>query len=444
MALFYPFTPALRDEYARLWDGALVLPKAKAAAGVAAKRILANRSRYEEVERATGVPWEFVAILHDREASGSFAGVLHNGEKILGTGRKTAKVPKGRGPFTTWLEAAVDALRIKGLDKLGEWSVERCLYECERFNGFGYRYRRLPSAYLWAGTSVYRGGKFVADGKFDPAAQDAQLGVAATMRALMVAAPSITFARDGAQPIKVASAGLPSFGPGTWNDAGLKAVQELLRSKGYASVGTPDGDWGRNTEAALEDFQQQNGLPVTARYDAETAAALPTAGPRPISSARQNTTSADMRAAGSPTVIGAFRAKVAATAVGGLGLAQGALSQIDTASGYLASLRTLFSDIPPWAWGLVVFAVAALIFACSRAAERAAVEAVRRGDDAGPVTLAAVRAASHVGNPPAAMAHEDWAGPADSIEMIAVDIPTGAATVPARPRRRAPVRKKAA
>lgn len=397
MALFYPFTPALRDEYARLWDGASVLPKAKAAASVAAKRILANRSRYEEVERATGVPWEFIAILHDREASGSFVGVLHNGEMILGTGRKTRLVPKGRGPFTTWLAAAVDALRIKELDKLGEWSVERCLYECERFNGFGYRYRRLPSAYLWAGTSVYRGGKFVADGKFDPAAQDAQLGVAATMRALMVADPSITFARDGAQPIKVASAGLPSFGPGTWNDAGLKAVQTMLRDKGYALVGTPDGDWGDKTEDALESFQRINGLPVTRSYDSATAAALLTAPARPVSAAREAVTSKDLRKAGAGAVIGAWRAKMGAGLVmagsTALGFVEGALGKLGAAGDLLGTVRDLLADVPPVVWALLLFAVAAVIYLQSRNAERAAVTAVRRGDDAGPVGLGDLRTA---------------------------------------------------
>lgn len=435
MALSYPFTPALAGEYARLWDGATILKAVKAQGADAATRILSNRSRYEAVERATGVPWEFVAILHDREASGSFTGVLHNGEKILGTGRKTRKVPKGRGPFATWLEAAIDALRIKGLDKLAEWSVERCLYECERFNGFGYRYRRLPSAYLWAGTSVYQGGKFVADSKFDPSVWDEQLGVVVTMRALMIADPQISFTRGGADRGAVGMAALPTYGPGTWNDQGLKAVQDLLRTKGYASVGTPDGDWGDNTENALEDFQRQNGLRVTGRYDAATAAALPTAGPRPVSSERQSTTSADLRAAGSPTVIGAFRAKVAAMAVGGLGLVQGAIGQIDTASGYLASFRTLFGDVPPLVWGLVVFAVAAVIFISARRAERSAVDAVRTGVDAGPVKLAEVRKLSRT---PETAAYDIEA--VDHEEEV-VTPPT--AIVPARRRVRAPSRKAA-
>lgn len=75
-----------------------------------AARIEANRSRYEVVSKATGVPWDVIGVIHYRESSGSFAGVLHNGQKIIGTGKKTTLVPKGRGPFSTWEDAAVDAL----------------------------------------------------------------------------------------------------------------------------------------------------------------------------------------------------------------------------------------------------------------------------------------------------------------------------------------------
>jgi lysozyme family protein len=145
-----------------------------------AARIEANRARYEAVAKKTGVPWDVIGVVHYRESAGSFAGVLHNGQKIIGTGKKTTIVPKGRGPFSTWEDAAVDALMncapYAGKNK--DWSIGGTLDLLERYNGLGYRNKGLPSPYLWAGTDQYVKGKYVADGKFDPNYVDKQLGVA--------------------------------------------------------------------------------------------------------------------------------------------------------------------------------------------------------------------------------------------------------------------------
>lgn len=148
-----------------------------------AAKIVANRSRYEAVSRKTGVPWDVIGVIHYRESSLSFAGVLHNGQKIIGTGKKTTLVPKGRGPFSSWEEAAVDALVncAPYLAKHKDWSIAGTLDALERYNGLGYRNKGLPSPYLWAGTDQYTKGKYVKDGKYDPNHVDKQLGVAALL-----------------------------------------------------------------------------------------------------------------------------------------------------------------------------------------------------------------------------------------------------------------------
>lgn len=145
-----------------------------------AAKIEANRARYEAVSKKTGVPWDVIGVIHYRESSGSFDGVLHNGQKIIGTGRKTTIVPKGRGPFSSWENAAVDALMNCSpyAGKNRDWSIAGTLDILERYNGLGYRNRGLPSPYLWAGTDQYVKGKYVADGKYDPNHVDSQLGVA--------------------------------------------------------------------------------------------------------------------------------------------------------------------------------------------------------------------------------------------------------------------------
>lgn len=145
-----------------------------------AAKIVANRSRYELVAKAAGVPWDVIGVIHYRESSGDFRGVLHNGQKIIGTGKKTTLVPKGRGPFSTWEDAAVDALVNchPYLAKNTDWSLGATLDKLEAYNGLGYRNKGLASPYLWAGTDQYVKGKYVADGKFDPNHVDQQLGVA--------------------------------------------------------------------------------------------------------------------------------------------------------------------------------------------------------------------------------------------------------------------------
>lgn len=160
--------------------------------------ILANAERYKKVGqgnqtrhkelKAQGVPeipWWFIGFLHYRESSLSFEGVLHNGDRIIGNGRVTTHVPKGRGPFSTWEEAAIDALDMKGFYDCKSWSMVDAIARAERFNGFGYRKTGEYSPYICAGTSFHdETGKYVADGKYSASAPEKQLGAIAIWKGL--------------------------------------------------------------------------------------------------------------------------------------------------------------------------------------------------------------------------------------------------------------------
>lgn len=158
-----------------------------------AAKIIASRPRYEVVAKATGVPWDVIGVIHYRESSNDFRGVLHNGQRIIGAGKKTTLVPKGRGPFSTWEEAAIDALANchPYLARNKDWSIGATLDKFEAYNGLGYRNKGLPSPYLWAGTDQYAKGKYVADGKFDPNHVDTQLGVAPILMKIRQTAQSV-------------------------------------------------------------------------------------------------------------------------------------------------------------------------------------------------------------------------------------------------------------
>lgn len=143
-----------------------------------------NRERYQYVEAITNVPWDVIAACHYRESSLSFKGVLHNGEYIIGTGKKTKLVPAGRGPFSTWEEAAIDAIMIEKGKLPALWNTAGKLDFCEKYNGLGYRNKGIPSPYVYAGTNKYVSGMYVADGKFSATAVDKRLGCAAIIKGL--------------------------------------------------------------------------------------------------------------------------------------------------------------------------------------------------------------------------------------------------------------------
>lgn len=151
-----------------------------------AETIRANLHRYGQVMNATGVPWELIGAIHYRESSLRFTGCLHNGDRLPGP---TRNVPKGRGPFASWEDSAIDAFKLVGFHKIKFEGYVSCLVAAEMFNGRGYRRRGEYSPYVWAGTNWSdERGKFVADGKFNKEAPEKQLGVAAILKALSLEA----------------------------------------------------------------------------------------------------------------------------------------------------------------------------------------------------------------------------------------------------------------
>ena len=167
------------------YHSAKVMPHRLAEARRIVARIDANRDRYWNVQGCTMVPWFVIAGLHNMESSGSFRHHLHEGSPLSG---RTRWVPKGRPktgkPPFKWEVSAVDALKYDGLHAVNWQSLEAMLYAMERYNGTGYlRYHRsTPTPYLYAGTSIERPGKYVADGRWSSTARSSQLGIAAIFK----------------------------------------------------------------------------------------------------------------------------------------------------------------------------------------------------------------------------------------------------------------------
>jgi len=149
-------------------------------------RLFKFKPTYESVGAdLNGIPWQFVGIVHGMEAGFDFSRHLHNGDPLTD---RTRQVPAGRpatgNPPFTWRASAVDALMLKGLHQVPSWPLARVIYELERYNGFGYRARALPTPYLWSFTNLYEKGKYVRDHEFDPEAVSKQCGAAAILKGL--------------------------------------------------------------------------------------------------------------------------------------------------------------------------------------------------------------------------------------------------------------------
>lgn len=192
---------ALKAANARRWANMHVraarLPEFKATA----ERLYASKNRFEGVtdmlihNGRQPVPWWFTAIISERE----YGGPPH-WDKQLGQGDPLDHVsthdPKGRGPFRTWEDGALDALVncAPFAARWSDWSIGGTLTLWEEYNGLGYAAHGVPSAYVWSGSDQYLAGKFVRDHVFDPKKVDVQEGCAPLLAMLIAVDPTVRFA----------------------------------------------------------------------------------------------------------------------------------------------------------------------------------------------------------------------------------------------------------
>lgn len=162
-----------------------------------AQHLVNSKDRYQAVSLKTGVPWYFIAVVHERESSQDWTGSLAQGDPW---NKVSVHVPAGRGPFKSWEEAAVDALVncAPYAARNKDWSIGGTLTMLEQYNGLGYASRGRPSPYIWSGTNQYVSGKYVRDGVYDPNAVDSQLGCAGLLLSMAAIDRSITF--NGVKP----------------------------------------------------------------------------------------------------------------------------------------------------------------------------------------------------------------------------------------------------
>jgi len=178
-------TQALQREYENLFSTCVIRSERATGVEKIIAGIMPNRTRYETVADALGMPWYVIAAIHTMESSLNFTRHLHNGDPLS---RRTTHVPAGRpqsgSPPFTWEESAIDALKLRRLDRWDDWSIAGTLYQLEGYNGWGYRrfHPHVLSPYLWSFSNHYTSGKYVADGTWSETAVSNQCGAAVLLR----------------------------------------------------------------------------------------------------------------------------------------------------------------------------------------------------------------------------------------------------------------------
>jgi lysozyme family protein len=256
----FDFTQALRDQYGQLFDSCNIAADKMPAVEQLVNQIAANRARYEAVGAKLRVPWYFIGSVHSMESSLNFKKHLHNGDPLTA---RTVQVPAGRPPVwnppNDWESSAEDALTLRNLHKVTDWSLAGTLYQLEGYNGWGYRkfHHDVFTPYLWSYSNHYTSGKYVADGTFDPDAVSKQCGSAVILRR-MAEVGQIVFDRSGEPVVSPAGPAAPdatrfdplvTYSETQKSDAAQKLQQALNTMPGIFLLA--DGIPGKRTSDAF-------------------------------------------------------------------------------------------------------------------------------------------------------------------------------------------------
>jgi lysozyme family protein len=249
---------ALRGEYLEFLSK-LTITRANEARE-RAKEILPLKPRYQTVSDETKVPTVMLMALNERESGSNLRTYLGNGQRL---DRVTTLVPKGRGPWSTFEAGCVDAFAYEhliGLDWSDGWPF--VLYHEEAWNGFGPRDRGKPTGYLYAGTNIYTGGKYVADGIWNSTFNDPQLGTIPIMLALMELDKFMSLPGwpKSSPWLNIPELQKPPVGH-DGGDHGVSWLQTELNAVQDAGLAV-DGSYGRFTRMAVRQFQAAHGLDV--------------------------------------------------------------------------------------------------------------------------------------------------------------------------------------
>ena len=269
----HPFA-ALEPEYNNLLARMRITRHAEAT--IIAGKLLqfVKEGKYAEVSEKLGIPQLFIATSFEREASSDFRLSPAQGDPWNEVSRH---VPKGLGPYQSWMASAISTYTSERLDQIGKenWTWARLCYEGELFNGFGYRAHGVHTPYDWSGTSNYARGKFTGDHRFDFTVADQQLGIIPVARIMASTMSEIDIPGWPSQigtPPPIPQPAPIGIGGGEHDTAWIQdALNKALHLDPPLAV---DGSYGRRTKAAAVEFQQAHKLVVDGLVGPATMAEL--------------------------------------------------------------------------------------------------------------------------------------------------------------------------
>ena len=119
------------------------------------------------------------------------------------------------------------------------WSMPIAAMRARRGTGLARAIAAKKTGYLWSGTSIYTGGKYVADGVWSATTFDKQLGIVPVMLRMIALAPDLAIPDSGAVPVPPAAVPLvptPDGVGGGKPDEGARWVQASLNRLGFGPL----------------------------------------------------------------------------------------------------------------------------------------------------------------------------------------------------------------
>lgn len=277
----HPFE-AMAPDFRRRIAAAVLTRRRETNRRAAALVMPAVVDRFRPAHEKLGIPLVWMICSFERESGCNFSKSPAQGDPW---NRPSVHVPRGVS-FKSFEDAAVWSYRHDGIAGAKyPWSMTYACYAWNLFNGFGPNDHGRVSGYVFAGTDQYDppaglGGKYVADGKWDPDTVDQQLGCLALATCMIALAPELAIPAD---PDAAAASPAPHEAPLPAVLGGGQAhptawVQDALNR--LRVPGTPllvDGSFGRRTGNALRAFQASAGIVPDGLLSPETLGALETA-----------------------------------------------------------------------------------------------------------------------------------------------------------------------
>ena len=110
-----PLTDALRNEYERLFTTCEIRPQRAQIVEQLSAQLTGNSAGYHAVADVLGIPWFFIAVIHNMEAGQRFTAHLHNGDPLTAEDVKFSfeRAARGKRPWVFEKIAGAPAF-IKG------------------------------------------------------------------------------------------------------------------------------------------------------------------------------------------------------------------------------------------------------------------------------------------------------------------------------------------